>query len=540
MKGKVDYQKYVLFDKGTHRFFDILKNIRAAAEDPRILAIALNLSGIRILPEHAWEIRQELSIAKLFGKKIVVFIDNAMMTSYHLASVADKIVIDPQGTIRLQGYVLGRTYLKGTLEKLGLGFDEWRFFKYKSAAEGLSRDTMSEADREQLQSYVDDWYELSQSDICSSRNITFERFDEIIDEEVFLPAPAALAAGLVDTLARWSSIQKVMRKMTGKKLSGIAAKDLIANAITYDDWGEKQKVAVVYAVGICAMDVGIRARWLERVLLKLANDSNVKAIVLRVDSPGGDGGASDLVAEALKKCKQYKPVIISQGQVAASGGYWLSMYGDTIIAAPNTITGSIGVIGGWVYDKGASEKLGLSSDHVQRGKHADLGFGVRLPFLGIRIPARNLRGEERGKIEIYIKDYYDRFVEKVANGRNMTPEEVGEIAQGRIYSGYSAKENGLIDRLGGLAHALDIAKKRAGIRTKDHIEILEIPNSKGLLKLNLSPIQSQSKDHRQRRWLDFVSPERCSVFILGYLNRFNCCFSISFSFRSCQRTYWRI
>ncbi len=485
LKGRMDYHKYVWFDKDTNRLYEVLNNIRAATADLQIGVLALNLSGMQIRPEHAWEIREALKQAQAAGKKVIIFIDNAGMTDYHLASVADKVVLDPEGMLTLQGFVLGRTYLKGTLEKMGLGFDEWRFFKYKSAMESLSRDRLSEGDREQLQDFVDDWYELVRREVCASRGLTPERFDQLIDNETLFTAESALRAHLVDTLARWSALSEVIKKVTGKSLRSSSAKDLRERADASQAWGEPPKIALVYGLGVCAMDEGIRARWLERVFHNLAKNRAIKAVVFRVDSPGGDGMASDVVAEALRKCSEKKPVIVSQGQVAGSGGYWISMYGDTIVAGPITITGSIGVIGGWIYDQGFGEKIGMTEDHVKRGAHADAGYGITLPYLGVRVPARNLTAEERDRIEALIKGFYETFVAKVARGRGMSVEQVKNIAEGRIFSGIDGKANGLVDEVGGMLTALAIAQQRAGIDVNDDIKVVEIPASKGLF--NLSP-----------------------------------------------------
>jgi protease-4 len=228
------------------------------------------------------------------------------------------------------------------------------------------------------------------------------------------------------------------------------------------------------------MDYGINARRLEKAFLKLAKDDNVKAVVFRVDSPGGDGMAADVVAQALRKCAEKKPVIVSQGQLAGSGGYVISMYGDTILAGPNTMTGSIGVIGLWIYDKGLGDKLGMTADYVKRGDHADLGFGVRLPLLGIQVPARNLTEEERSKMEVLIKRYYEDFVNKVAEGRGMEASEVEKIAQGRFYSGSEGKEIGLVDEIGGLSDAIDLARAAAKIPGNRNIKIREIPERMGI------------------------------------------------------------
>ncbi|NIV93014.1 signal peptide peptidase SppA [candidate division KSB1 bacterium] len=429
------------------------------------------------------------------------------MTSYHLASVADKIVLDPQGSILLQGYVLDRTYLKGTLEKLGLGFDEWRFFKYKSANETFSRDSMSEADHKQLQAYVDDWYELTRAEVCSSRFLSQQTFDQLIDEETYFMPEEALESGLVDTLARWSEIDGIVKSTTGTSKKALSANSLLASALPQQNWGELPKVAVVYGLGVCALDEGIKARWLEGVFLALKENKSVKAVVFRVDSPGGDGMASDLVAEALKKCSESKPVIISQGQVAGSGGYWISMYGDQIVAGPNTVTGSIGVIGGWVYDKGLSEKIGMTSDLVRRGKHADLGHGVSIPYLNLEIPARNLTPEERAEVEEIMKKSYHIFVKKVAEGRGLSEEKVREIAEGRVYSGIDGQENGLVDEIGGLLTAIALAKEKSGLEPTDEVQIVEIPEHEGLFDLReqFSPVALKTSEAPVMQFLKILS-----------------------------------
>lgn len=479
MQGTVDYLKFKLFDEDTKRLYKILRDIEAAVDDPRISVIALNLSAMQVRPEHAWEIREELAFARDAGKQVLIFIDNSGMTNYHLASVADYLVLDPQGSLQLPGYALSKTYFKGTLSKLGLGFDEWRFFKYKSAAEPLSRESMSEADSTQLQQFVDDWYALTRSEVCAARGLDETEFDRIIDDEGYILAEQALELGLVDTLARWSGIEGIIGDLTGESKKEIAAEDLYGNALPSKNWGEPPKIAVVYGLGVCAMDDGIRARWLEGVFRRLASDHSVKAVVFRVDSPGGDGMASDVVAEALKACRENKPVIVSQGQVAGSGGYWISMYGDVIVAGPNTITGSIGVIGGWIYDKEFGDKLGMSADWVKRGKHADLGEGISIPGLGIEVPARNLTEEEKKVMRDRIEQLYGTFVGKVATGRDMTVAEVEQIAEGRIYSGLDGRDVGLVDEIGGLQDAIEIARQMAGLKADEESMIIEIPEDKG-------------------------------------------------------------
>jgi protease-4 len=481
MRGDVDHLNFRFFDDRTLTLYDLLKNIRAASDDPRVTAIGINLSSTHIAPEHAWEIREELKRAQQAQKKVVAFIDVAGMTQYHLASVADVVVMDPEGILQLEGYTLGRTFYKGTLEKLGLGFDEWRFFRYKSAAEVLSRDSMSAADREQRQAYVDDWYELTRADVCSARGLTLQQFDALIDSQVIFLPTVALRDRLVDTLARWSDVKALMKNVTGRRLRALPAKQLMANALPPDRWGAVPRIALVYGLGPCALDEGIRARWLEGVFKKLAKDDSIHAVVFRVDSPGGDGMASDMVAEAMKECSRKKPVIVSQGQVAASGGYWISMYADTIVAGPNSVTGSIGVIGGWLYDKGVGDKLGMAYDYVQRGAHADAGHGISLPFINATIPARNLTADERTVVERTIRDAYEIFVHKVSQGRSLPPDSVRAIAEGHFYSGTDGKQLGLVDEIGGLMTALSIARVKAGLADEE-IEVVEYPSHRGLFK----------------------------------------------------------
>ncbi|NOX37902.1 MAG: signal peptide peptidase SppA [Calditrichaeota bacterium] len=501
LKGRMDYLKYLIFPRDdSPRFMDVLQQIRAAAADPRIRVIAVNLSGMQMTPEMAWEIRTALENAREAGKEIVTYLDYAGLTTYHLASVGDHVLMDPQGSIDMAGVVMGRTYYKHLLEKLGVGFDEWRFFKYKSALEAFSRESMSDADREQRQAYVDDWYETIRADVVRSRGFTESRFDQIVDSLGFVMAREALEVGLVDTLLRWSRLEDYLKDRLKKRLRHLPVK-LVEKRQAYNpEWGQPPRIAVVYALGVCDMDTGIRARWLERVFHRLAQDKTVKAVVFRVDSPGGDPMASDVVAEAIRKCQEKKPVVVSQGQVAGSGGYWISMYGDKILAAPNTVTGSIGVIGGWFYDKSFTGKIGLSSDHVQRGKHADLGFGASIPFIG-SLPARTLTPEEWRRMETLIKGIYDQFVSKVARGRHMPTQVVRQIAEGRIYSGLDGKEVGLVDEIGGLQDAIRVARRLAKIPDDQRVELVEYPRHKGWFNPDaLSPISTNASALSGYEW----------------------------------------
>jgi protease-4 len=474
LNGPMKYQRFKLFDR-SHTLSGLLAAIAAAKEDPTISGIAINSSGMQADPEMAWEVREALKEFRAAGKKVVLYVDDAGLGEYQFATVADRIVLDPISDIFVTGVRGGRFYLKGTLEKLGVGFDEWRFFKYKSAYEAFSRDSMSEGDREQIQAIVDDFYDLAKNEVCEGRGISPAEFDHMVNEEMLILPEDAVKLGLVDTLGRWEVVKDVIEDLEGEKKGMVGVGALAKYELPDDDyWGERPKIAVIYGLGVCDMDTGIKARSLEKVFDKVAGRRDIKAVVFRVDSPGGSALASDVVAEAMKRCKEKKPLIVSQGYVAGSGGYWISMYGDTIVASPTTITGSIGVIGGWFYNEGLKEKLGMSTDLVKVGDHADLGYGISLPLLG-RLPDRNLTSGERSKFEHNIKHYYDVFVDKVAAGRGMDAEDIYKIAQGRVWSGSDGLDIGLVDVLGGLETAIMIAKAKAGISPDEDVDIVELP-----------------------------------------------------------------
>lgn len=471
--GNVKYQRFILFDD-SKTLLSMLRQIDEAKNDKSIAGIAINTSGMEINREMLWELRERLKDFKSYGKHIVVYIDRTGINGYHLASVADKIVIDPQGIITLEGFLWGRSYYKGTLEKIGVGFTELRYFKYKSAAETFSQDRMTEADSTQWQEIINDFYLTAKNDICEGRKMPHAQFDNHVNSGLFL-AREAVEKGLADKIGRWDTVDEVIKELEGRSKNFSDANSLEAFKLPTDNhWGEKPKIAVIYAVGICAMDAGINARELVKDVEAAAGNSGIKAVVFRVESPGGDALASDLVAEALRKCSEKKPVIVTQGSIAGSGGYWLSMYGDTIIASPNTITGSIGVIGSWYYDKGLKEKLGISTDYVKAGKYADLGFGFSLPLIGSILPDRDLNDEEKQRAEEIISDMYNEFLTKVASGRDMNKNRVDEIGQGRVWSGIDGLENGLVDKLGGLTDAINLAAGKLKLKNGEY-DLVEYP-----------------------------------------------------------------
>lgn len=475
LTDNIRYQRFQFFDKRGYTLMELLKKLESVKNDPMTAGLAIKITEeMSGSWEMLWEVREKMKEVQAADKKIVVFFERGGMRGYYLASVADKIMVDPESMVAMLGFNLGRSFYKKTLEKLGVGFDEWRFFTYKSAMEGYSRETMSEADKEQRAKLIDGFYTTYRGDVCTSRKITPESFDHIVNEVGILSTDSLIAYQLVDTMGRWDDVEAYLASVTGseKKIvgfGGIKMREPVSRA-----WGKKPEIAVIYALGPCSMNDGINARKLQKIIKDAREDDNVKAVVLRADSPGGDILPSDIVALELKKTAEKKPVIISQGQVAASGGYWISMYGDKIVASPWTITGSIGVIGGWFYDNGLNDKLGMSYDNTQIGKHADLGDGAALPLVG-GIPARNLTTEERSSMEKWIKGSYDNFVTKVAAGRKMEKEAVDKIGQGRVWTGTDGKANGLVDELGGLEIAIELAREKAKIGKDEDVIITELP-----------------------------------------------------------------
>jgi len=479
-KKWITYQKNVWFDDNRIAWLDLARQLDRWKADPRVRGIAVNTSGLRISNSLVWEFRQQLAGMREAGKEVVVYGDRFGLMTYYLASAADRIVIDPQGEITLVGLAAHRTYWRGFLDKVGLGIEEWRFFMYKSAMETFARRDMSEPDREQIQRLIDVIYETGREDICRSRGITHEDFDSIVENDLYLPATLAIERKLADEAGRWHDLEDWLKEERKGARLGAPKAEADPSELPDERWGKPREIQVVYAIGECAMDSGIRGRATSKHMRGLAKDREVAGVVLRADSPGGDPLPSDLVAEATRKIKDAKkPVIVSQGGVAGSGGYWISLDGTKILTTPFTITGSIGVIGGWVWDDGISGKTGFTADGVQRGSHADLQTGIRFPIVsalvGAALPERNLDEKEKGIAKARIVGLYDDFVKGVARGRNIPESRVREIAEGRVWMGGDAIERGLADRFGGLTDAIAEAKSAAGLEPDEEVRITEYP-----------------------------------------------------------------
>lgn len=477
LKGSVVYQAARYGDGGSIALWPLLQRLDKAAEDPTVGGVVLNISGLEANLTMMYEIREKLLALRARGKKVVLYADNMSGGSYYLASAADRLVMDPSGSMVIPGIQISRTYLKGTLEKLGIGFEEWRYFKYKSAMETFSRANMSPADKEQLQALTDGAYNELASGAVRSGRMTRDQFDTVVNDEPYLSAKRLLELHWVDELASPEDLKTIAKRVAGKRATIVSPERLAAARWQPDEtWGPEPTVALVYAVGDCAMDSGIRARDLSKQLQKYRKDRSVNAVVIRADSPGGDPLASDLVAREIRALhKAKKPVLVSQGRVAASGGYWISMDGDTITTTPFTITASIGVIGGWAWNQGFDKKTGFTSDQVQRGRSADLLGGIRIPLLGATLPARNLSPAEKKVVEKNFFTLYDDFTGKVATARKLDVARVRELGEGHVVLGPEAIRTGLCDRIAGLDETIDAAKHAAKIPDHRKTRVTEYP-----------------------------------------------------------------
>ncbi len=470
------YQRFRLFDDRT-AFFGVLSRLARMADDPSVHGVVVKLSRASIPGAQAWQLHEQLRRLQARGKTVTVYADDLDFTTYLVAASADRLWLDPQGSVMLEGLAMGRTFYHDAIAKMGIGFDEWRFFTYKSAMESFSRTTMSPADSTQRQNFVDDAYAAMADAICASRGLSRAAFDGFVDRQVYARGHAAVAAGLADTTGSYADARADARRVTARvrgaasPLAPLGGSDAFAS----DEWGARDRIALLYAIGPCDMDTGIRGRALSRALHAAAEDRTVKAVVLCVDSPGGDPLPSDLVAREIRALTPRKPVVVSQGALAGSGGYWISMDATRILATPVTITGSIGVIGGWFWDKKASAKLGLTYDGVQHGAHADMSRGVTFPLVGATLPQRQLTGDERGIIETQFRTMYGEFVGAVARGRHMTPDAVDTIGQGHFFSGVAGRRIGLVDSLGGLWEAMEAARDLAGLSRSREVEVVQGP-----------------------------------------------------------------
>lgn len=460
----------------------LLAKLRQLREDPEVGAVLLRVSGLALGAARAEELRgavEELGQRK----RVVAYLEDGGLEEYLVASAASRIEMAPLATLRLTGYATGGLYLKEALARLGIAVEVIAIGKYKSAGEALGAGGMSEADREQREALLEDLFARRVKTLAEARRLAPEKVRELVDQGLF-DAEGARRAGLVDEVAFPDELEKRLGLSRRSERSWEAPAPRAAQR-----WGSRPAVAVVQVSGMIVpgrsrsflVPGGLSgADTVVELLHRAAADRAVRAIVVRIDSPGGDALASDLIRRAMVEARQKgKPVVVSMGDVAASGGYWIATGAEQIVAQPGTITGSIGVVGLKPDLSGLLGKVGVKQETLKRGAKADL-FSLARPWTA----------EERTALERHMASAYQLFLARVAEGRQRPVAEIEPLAQGRVWSGSQALSMQLVDRLGSLRDAVALARQRAGIPPGAEVEVRRMEAPRGLLEeLDLGVVQ---------------------------------------------------
>lgn len=454
---------------------DMVAAIKHAKEDSDIKGIYLHAPTVFAGKATSALIRQALLDFKSSGKFIVSYSDLYTQNAYYVASVADSILLNPIGAVDVRGYASMVTFYKGLLDKLDVQMRIFYAGKFKSATEPFRLDKMSDENRMQVREYLNGMYEVFVRDIAQSRGMSDAEVRRIADSYAGRNAQGALTARLIDRIAYEDEAINAMKNKIGlnkdEKLSRVSVSDYFNARAKDKDISARDKIAVIYAEGTISDGNKAQAGTVidgayVNYLRKARTDDKVKAIVLRVNSPGGSVLASENILREVQLCRQAgKPVMVSMGDVAASGGYYIACQADSIFAEPTTITGSIGVFGMIpILQKTMKENVGITMDTVRTGRFSAFGS-----------PLIDFSPEESQIIQQRVESIYSDFLQKVAVGRNKSPEQIHEIAQGRVWTGQKAYELGLVDGIGGLDRALAAAARKAGI---EKYRTVEYPRSK--------------------------------------------------------------
>ncbi len=450
----------------------IIKNIQKAKEDTAVKGIYITFKDFQSGKAALKEIRDAVLDFKKSGKFVIAYSEYYTQNYYYLASVADKVYMNQQGVMDWKGLTMNLMFFKKTLEKLGVEAQIFRHGKFKSAVEPFMLEKMSSENRLQSKTFLSGMWNTMLQDVSDSRGISVDDLNKYANELSLVKPEDALSKKFVDALVYEDEVMDELKKRLKLK-----EKDKI-NFISHNDYtkqrGKKQEksdneIAVIYASGQISSGEGdddeIGSTSLAEAIRDARLNEKVKAVVLRVNSPGGSALASDVIWREVLLTKKVKPIVVSMGDVAASGGYYISCAADRIFAQPNTVTGSIGVFGMLPNMKKAFEdKLGITSDTVNTNKYSDMGSTLR----GVS-PTESL------VIQQSVENIYEVFIGRVSEGRNMSKEKVDEIGQGRVWSGTDALKIGLVDELGGLDAAVAYAVKKAGIK---NYKLTELPAQK--------------------------------------------------------------
>ena len=432
---------------------DVLANIEKAKNDEKIKGIYLKGGSLMGGFASMKEIRDALVDFKKSGKFVIAYADTYMQSNYYLASVADKVLINPEGMLELKGLNADLVFFKNTLDKIGVEMQVVKVGTFKSAVEPYITTKMSDANREQVTVYMTSIWKTMLKDISESRKLSVDTLNAFADQMMmFQPTQKTVDYALVDSMVYADEVDSIMKSFAKDyKLVKHSAMTKVPDDIKF----EKDKVAVIYAIGgIDGGDgEGIVSEDLVETINEVAKDEAVKSVVFRVSSPGGSAYGSEQIWRALTKLKEKKPLIVSMGDYAASGGYYISCMADVIVAQPNTITGSIGIFGLIPNIAGLNNKLGLTYDGVKTNKMSDM-LSINRPF----------RPEERDLMQAYVNRGYELFVKRCADGRNKKVDEIKAIAEGRVWTGEDALKLGLVDKIGGIDEAIALAVKKAKLK----------------------------------------------------------------------------
>ena len=512
-KPALEFPIPFLEDKTALTVENVWSMLHRAASDSRIKAVIFEPEGVSVGWAKMQEIHSDIEEFRKSGKPVYAYLKSPGTREYYLATAASRIYMSPVDTLNLKGLGLELMYFKNSLDKLGVQVDVEHAGKYKDYGDMFTKTSMSPETREVMNSIADDVYGDLINTIAKGRGKDAATVRAIIDDGPFLSSQAK-AKGLVDSLRYedevFGEMKTALHQSELKKLSGhdyASVPD--GSAIT-----AQNRIAFVVGEGSITRgdsdssdDSGLESEQFNKMLSKVQNDSSIKAVIVRIDSPGGEVAASDEMWRAMIELRKKKPVVISMSDAAASGGYYMAMSGDPILAYPATETGSIGVVFGKPNLHGLYDKLGVTKDHVSRGR-----------FAMIDSDYQSLDDAGRAKLREGIDATYIDFVAKVAAGRRKKPAEIEPLAQGRVWMGDQAKANGLVDELGGLDRAVQLARQKAGIATSAKVSLVLYPGKRTIFDLlfksssdsaadammsraGLEPLRAAWHDDRLRVWM---------------------------------------
>ena len=479
---------------------EILSNIRLAKNDDKILGIWLDGGSLATAPANAKAIRDALLDFKTSGKWVLASAKNYGQTNYYIASVADRICLDPTGAVSWNGLSAQKMYYTRVMEKIGVEMQILKVGTFKSAVEPFFRTSMSDADRLQTEQYLGGiWDEYKQA-VGASRRLSVEQLDALADRYMGLqPAREQVAAGLVDTIVYGQDMDSLLRVYTGTKDYNMLTTGKLAS-VKRPKSNAKDKVAVLYLEGEITDDSGdgIVGTAVVKQLKKIRKDDDVKALVLRVNSPGGSADASEQIWHAVQNVKADSiPVVVSMGDYAASGGYYISCGADYIFAEPTTLTGSIGIFGTIPNVKKLRDKIGLDIDGVKTNRHSDLEGN--LVYQG-------MNAEEHRLMQDMIERGYDLFTSRCAEGRHVSQDYIKSIGEGRVWLGNKGKEIGIVDELGNIDNAIAKAVELAGLES---YQLAYYPAKKDPLDELLKSLDKTTDEERLvMKMRDFCSKPR--------------------------------